>query len=514
MPDNSSSNKTIAKNSIFLSLRMVIVLLISLYTTRVILQILGVVDYGVYNVVCGFVAMFGFLNTSMSNGIQRFFNYEYGKNGEEGANSVYCTSIYIQALLAIIVVVIVEAFGLWYLHNKMVIPEDRMNAAEWVFQLAIFAFVINIMLAPFAAAVTAHEKFDFYAVVSVADALLKLGIVFLIQLVPADKLIVYGFFSTAVALFNFSIYFIYCKKKFTEIHFKREFDRNLFKDMLGFSGWNLFGSFSNVMEVQGINLVMNFFFGPVVNAARGVANQINSGVQSFVSNITVPVRPQVTQSYAKGDIQRTIGLTYGVSKMSCAIVLLLAIPASIEIDYILKLWLGDSIPDHTSTFTMLILLTSVISNLNAPISNVVHATGVMRDYQLFASLTRLCSIPLAYFLIKIYKIPELGLIAVFVMSTITHMVCLIIARKLVKFSIHEYLRVVVYPTMFILVVVVALVYPLHYFMQEGWLRLILVCILSFVLTGLSFFYIAFNKSERQLALQLIRPIVNMFKRIK
>ena len=412
------------------------------------------------------------------------------------------------------VIVVVEAFGLWYLHNKMVIPEERMVAAEWIFQLAILAFVINIMQAPFTAAVTAHEKFDFYAVVSVADALLKLGIVFLIKVVQSDKLIVYGFFSTAVAFLNISIYFAYCKKYFREIHFRHGLDKCLFKRMLGFSGWNIFGSFSNVMEVQGINLVMNFFYGPVVNAARGVANQINSGVQSFVGNITVPVRPQVTQSYAKGDIQRTMGLTYGVSKMSCAIVLLLAIPASIEIDYILKLWLGDAIPEHTATFTMLILLTSVVSNLNAPISNVVHATGIMRDYQLFASLTRLCSIPLAYFLIKFYDVPELGLMAVLVMSTATHLVSLIIARKLVHFSLREYFRVVVWPTLLILVVGVALVYPLHYLLQEGWLRLILVCVISFVVIGLSFFYIAFNKSERQLALQLLKPIVNIFKRNK
>ena len=370
------------------------------------------------------------------------------------------------------------------------------------------------MQAPYTASVLAHEKMDFYAVVSILDALLKLGMVIILSYLPGDRLILYGVIMFFINIANFFLYFFYCKRHFCEIKINMIFEKDLFKSMLGFSGWNLFGSFSNVMEVQGINLVMNFFYGPVVNAARGVANQINGGVQSFVGNITLPVRPQVTQSYAMGDIQRTMGLTYGVSKMSCAIVLILAIPASIEIDYILKLWLGDAIPEHTTTFTMLILLTSLVNNLNAPISNVVHATGIMRNYQLFASLTRLCSIPLAYLLIKTYDIPELGLIAVLVMSTATHLVCLIIAHRLVSFSLCEYFNIVIWPTLLILIVGIFLIYPLHIFMQESWLRLFLICVSSFVVIGLQFYYIAFNKSEKQLADQLMKSLVKPFKRNK
>ena len=512
MSNTSSSNKRIAKNSIFLSIRMVIVLLISLYTTRVILHVLGVVDYGVYNVVCGFVAMFVFLNTSMSNGIQRFFNYEYGKNGEDAANRVFCTSIYIQALLALFVVIIIEAFGLWYLHNKMVIPDDRMVAAEWIFQLAIVTFVIGIMQAPFAAAVTAHEQFNFYAIVSVLDAVLKLLIVYLIRLIPADKLVVYGILTTVVAIINLFLYVFYCKTKFSEIYFRRGLNKDLYKRMLGFSGWNLFGSFAGVMEGQGINLVMNFFYGPVVNAARGVANQINGGVQSFVQNITMPVRPQVTQSYAKGDKQRAMGLTYGVSKMSCAIVLVLAVPASIEIDYLLRLWLGDTIPAHTAPFTVLILLTSVINNLNAAVSNVVHAAGVMREYQLWGGLVRVCSVPIAFFLIKYYDIPELGFIAVLVTAATSHLACLIIARKIVGFSLREYFRLVVCPILLIFIISIVAVYPIHLFMHEGLFRLIIVSLASVIVISLAFYYLAFNPSERQLAAQLFKPILSFFKR--
>ena len=514
MIETSSSNRRIAKNSIFLSIRMVIVLLISLYTTRVVLSILGVVDYGVYNVVCGFIAMFAFLNTSMSNGIQRFFNYEYGKSGEDGANKVYCTSLYIQALLALIVVITVELFGLWYLHNKMVIPDDRLIAAEWIFQLAMITFVLGIMQAPFAAAVTAHEKFDFYAVVSVLDAVLKLVIVYLIRTIPADQLVVYGILTTCVALINIFLYYFYCKSKFKEIRFHRGVDKVLFKKMLGFSGWNLFGSFSGVMEGQGINLVLNFFYGPVVNAARGVANQINGGVQSFVHNITMPVRPQVTQSYAKGEIQRMMSLTYGVSKMSCAVVLLLAIPAGLEINYLLSLWLGDNVPNHTASFTILILLASIINNLNAAISGVVHATGVMRRYQLWGGLLRISSVPIAYFLIKYYDIPELGLVAVLFAAAVSHIASLIIARQIVHYSLREYFSLVVKPIVVVFIICLATLMPIHLFLSEGLLRLIVVSFASVVVVGISFYYIAFNTSERKLVLQLFKPMLKLIHKEK
>ena len=496
MSENSLSNKRIAKNSIFLSIRMIVVLAISLYTTRVVLHTLGVVDYGVYNVVCGFVLLFGFLNTSMSNGIQRFYNYEYGQRGEQGAQRVYCTSIVIQLLLAIIVVILVEFFGLWYLHNKMVIPSERMIAAEWIFQFAIISFVLGIIQAPYAAAVTAHERFDFYAIVSVIEAVLKLVIVFLLNIILLDKLVIYGMLVTIVGVIIFLIYYVYCKRCFNELSFRwSSFNRALFKDMIGFSGWNLFGSLSGVMEVQGINLVLNFFFGPIVNAARGIATQVNAGVLSFVSNITTPVRPQVTQSYARGEVQRTIALTYSVSKMSSAIILMLAIPASIEIDYILHLWLGNSIPEHAATFTVLVLITQLVNSLNAAISNVVHATGIMREYQLWCSIVRLLSIPVSLIVLKVYSTPELALISV-----------------LIPISLRGYIREVAWPVLFALIIGIGVVYLPHYFLSEGFVRLVLVCIISLVVVSLTFFYFVFNENERMLSVQLLKPIFSFFKR--
>lgn len=511
MSDNTASNKRIAKNTLFLSVRMVVVLIISLFTTRIVLQALGVVDYGVYNVVCGFVAMFSFLNTSMSNGIQRFFNFEYGRTGEEGANKVYCTSIYIQIAIALLIVLLIEPLGIWYLNHKMVIPQDRIVAAQWIFQFSVLSFVLGVLQAPFSAAVTAHERLDFYAVVSVLDAVLKFGIAFLVIAVAADKLIVYGVLMAFISVIDLAIYYIYCKKNFREVRFKRGFNNELFKSMLGFSGWNLFGSFSGVMADQGINLVLNFFFGPVVNAARGVANQVNGAVQAFVLNISMPVRPQVTQSYAVGNLSRTMNLTYSVSKITCAIVLVLAIPASLEIDILLKLWLGDNIPEHTAAFTIIILITSLITNLNWATSGVVHATGKMREYQVSGSLLRMCSVPLAFFILKYYKVPEIALLSVLLCQFLAHAVGLLVVRCLVKMSIRDYFSKVVLPIFMVMVISLALVWPLHLIMGEGFPRLIIISIVNVLLVSSLFYIFGFNQTEKDMVKRLFGKVLSKLK---
>lgn len=514
MQDNTPSNKRLAKNTLFLSIRMVIVLVINLFTTRIVLKALGVVDYGVYNVVCGFVAMFGFLNTSMSNGIQRFFNYEYGKNGVEGANKVYCTALHIQLILALIIIALTESLGLWYLNNKMVIPEGRMFAAEWIFQLSIVSFIFIIMQAPYTAAVMAHEKMDFYAIVSVLDAVLKLVVVLVLPLFGCDKLLLYGILFSLISVVNFCAYYIYCKKYFSEVNYRRIHDKELFKSMLGFSGWNLFGSFSGVMKEQGINLVINFFFGPIVNAARGVANQINGGLQSFVTNIKMPVRPQVVQSYAQGNLSRTMHLTYSISKLSCCILLMMAIPISLEIDYVLRLWLGANVPDHAGFFTIIILLTSLVSNLNSATSGVVHATGIMKDYQLWGSLISISSVPIAYVLLKFYPIPELALLAVMICSALGHFVCLFVVKRLVGMSISEYFKEVVWPIVIVLIISVVITYPVHHFMGSGFLRLCVVTLVSVISVALSLYFLALNEGERSLFTQMIKNAAIKLRLIK
>ena len=511
MSNNSSNNERIAKNSIFLSIRMVIVLGISLYTTRVLLQILGVEDYGVYNVVCGFVSMFGFLNGAMSNGIQRFYNFEYGKNGEDGANKVYCTAVLIQIILAIIIIILTESIGLWYLHRKMVIPADRMVAAQWIFQLAIVGFLFTIMQAPFTAAVIAHERMGFYAYISILDAILKLVIVFVLPRLNADQLVMYGLLMNLIIVINFMIFYIYCKKKFKEIKLHRYFNKQQFRSMLSFSGWNVFGTLSGVAQEQGVNLVINFFFGPIVNAARSVAAQVNSGMQSFVHNITQPVRPQVIQSYAKGEIDRTMHLTFSISKLSCCFLAIMAVPICVEIGYVMNIWLKGEVPEHAANFAIIVLITSLNSNLNSAVSTVVHATGNMKKYQLWGSLVKICCVPASFLVLLKYKEPELALLCVWFFNTIGHIVCLFILRTLVRFSIKEYLKEVVVPIFVVIVIGVLSTLPLHLLLSYGFMRFFSVVFVGVLSVVLSTYYIALNRSERIILKDLTCALLSKIK---
>lgn len=507
MSDNTSNNKRIAKNSIFMAIRMVFVLVLTFYTTRVILNILGVEDYGVYNVVCGFVSMFAFLNTSMSNGIQRFFNYELGKNGESGATKVFNTALLIQFILAIVIIVLTESLGIWYLHNKMVIPADRMFAAEWIFQFSILSFLFIIIQVPYTAAVMAHERLDFFAIISVLDAVLKLAIVFAIPLFPGDKLIVYGILFALISVLNFFLYVIYCKRNFKEIIFRIYFEKPLFLSMLGFSGWNIFGAMSGVMKEQGINLVLNLFFGPVVNAARGVAGQINGGLQSFVSNITVPVRPQVVQSYARGEYGRTMNLTYSVSKLSCCFLYLCSLPVALEIDYILKIWLGDTIPEHTNTFVIIVILTTFVNNLNAAVSGVVHASGKMMTYQTVCSFISMMCIPFAYFGLKAGLSPEFALIMVFLWTALSQAAALLILKRIVDYSIKTYLGKVILPLLSVIAITFWPSAIIRLLMQEGSARFFLVGFVSVLISAIGIYFIALDKTEKSLVKSMLNKIM-------
>lgn len=502
------ANNRLAKNSVFLSIRMVIVLAISLYSTRVLLRVLGVEDYGVYNVVCGFVSMFSFLNTSLSNGIQRFFNYEYGKNGIEGARLVYNTALIIQVLLAVIFVIVVESVGVWYIANKMVIPDGRLFAAQCIFQFVIASFVFNILQAPYIAAVMAHERLDFYSILSIADAFLKLAIVVILPYLKGDSLIWYGFLWMYISLLNWIVYYIYTKKNFEEIKLLKKRNTSLFTSMLGFSGWNIFGTLSSVLREQGLNLIMNLFAGTVVNAARGVAAQINGGIQSFVQNITTPVRPQVIQSYAQGNMSRTMGLTYSISKLSCYFVTMLAIPICFEIGSVLKVWLGTNIPDHTPAFAIIAIMCSYQGNLNSAISGVVHATGKMKDYQFWGSTVKLLSVPIGYILLKFGMMPESALLAVFIFDWVGHVTCLFILRKLVEFSIRDYLKKVMLPIVAVIVISIAFVSPIHFFIGNDLLRFIAVCLASVVIVFATAYCIGLQKNEKKLLREMIRSLLS------
>ncbi len=475
---------------------MVFVLLLGFYTTRVTLKALGVDDFGIYNVVCGFVSMFTFLNTSMSNGIQRFFNFELGKNGIDGARRVYVTSLVVQLLLLLLIVLLTETLGLWYLHNKMVIPPERLVAAQWIFQISVISFVLIIMQVPFNAAIMAHEHMNFYAFIGVLDAILKLVIVILIPFADVDRLVLYGFLLMLISLLNFVLAFVYARSHFVEIRIRPLFNKGLFRSMLSFSGWNIFGSFSGMMREQGLNMILNLFFGPVVNAARGVAYQVISGLQGFVVNVSTAIRPQMVQSYAQGNSARTINLMFSLSKFSISVLYIIAYPVLLEINYVLDLWLGGDVPDYTASFVVIVILITFLNNMNASLSAVVHATGKMCKYQVVSSFITLSSLPVAYYSLKLGCSPNSVFWISLIFTFFMQIASLLILRSIVFFSLSKYVRKVILP--FIFFVSISFPVPLipHYIMCDGFLRLFVVSAVSISTSLLLFYLVGLDSKEK------------------
>lgn len=508
MADNSASNKRIAKNSLYMSIRMIFVLLISLYTTRAVLKALGVEDYGVYNVVAGFVSMFAFLNNSMASATQRFFNFELGKHGEEGAQVVYNTSLFIHCFLAVLVVIVAIPVGLWYLHHKMVLPVGRMFAAECIFYFSAASLFLTIITVPFTAAVMAHEKMNFYAILGVLDAVLKLAIVLVLPFLSGDSLIWYGALFLSITLFNLVLYVGYCKQHFCEIRLDRQSPRHLIGPMLSFSGWGLLGSFAYILRNQGTDLLLNAFFGPVLNAAKGVATQVNGALNSFCSSILTPSRPQVIQSYSQGNYERTWRLTFSVSKLVTLFYYLMALPICIEINFILHLWLGDHIPAHTSWFVIIILITNTFGSLVAPMSTVIGATGKVKFYQVLSSCSNLLTIPLAYLFLKFNAVPEYVFVAMFITMVTNHLAGLIAAKRYTDFSYTAYTKRVLLPILYVISFTLPFGIVALFVIPEGIVRFLVVFSASVVIVGITTYFIGLDREEKSMVQQLISKVTH------
>ena len=360
------------------------------------------------------------------------------------------------------------------------------------------------MQSPFTAAVLAHEKMDFYALMSVVDILLKLVMVSILPLIKYDSLIMYGLLFSIISLIDLICYIVYCKHNFSEIKVRKTYTKSSFRSMLGFTGWNLTGSLSSVLREQGINLIINLFCGPVVNAARGVANQINNALVGLVQNMSVPSRPQVIQSYAQGNTERMINITYSVSKLCCCVASIIVIPLSFGMDFILNLWLGaDNVPDHTRSFTIIVLITSFQGMLNAPISTIIHATGNIKKYQLWGSCVKMISVPFAYILLKMRLAPEYALLSVLVFDYIGHYVCLLITRQQIALNLTDYIKRVLLPLIPPVSsgCIVALI--IKGLFEHGLVQFVLVVILSMTVSIIVSYYMCLSLKEKQLISQFV-----------
>lgn len=504
MSNNTANDKRIARNTIYLTIRMFFVLGVSLYTSRVILAALGIEDFGIYNVVGGFVTMFAFLNNAMTTGIQRFYNVELGKNGIAGANKVYITSLFSQLTLAVVILVIAESLGLWYMYNKMVVPDARFDAAVYIFHFFVFSLVINIMSVPYSAVIMAHEKMDYFAFVSIFDAVLKLGIALVVPHVSTDRLIAYGFLMLTITIVDLCLFVVYAKNKFEEIHFVKIFNGALFKSLLTFSGWNIFGKVAIMFKEQGLNMVLNIFFGPVVNAARGIAFQVNGALAGFINNINIAVKPQLTQAYAQGDCQRTFSLMFSMSKLCYIILLFMAVPVCMEIDFILQIWLGDNVPEYTNIFIILVIATTFINNLNAPVSFVVHAIGKMKKYQITTSAIELLILPVAYIILKMGGAPWVVFVVALFFVVIGQIISLKILKELEDYSIKYYLIDVILPLLIVSAGSTLASFIVFQVLSSGFLSLCLVTVVSSITILILSYLFVLNSSEKDTVKNIIR----------
>lgn len=377
---------------------------VTLYTSRVILQTLGIEDYGIYNVVAGFVTMLGFLHGAMSSATQRFIAFELGQSRNQNINGVFNMSMNIHILIAVLVFILGETIGLWFVKTQLTIPISRILAAQWVFHLSLLSFIITIISVPFNALVIANEEMGVFAAVSILDVTLKLLIVFILSLSGMDRLVLYALLSLAVTFIIFIVYKIYCKSKYPESRFTPYWDKQLFKTMLSYTGWNLWGNIASVMSGQGVNILLNMFFGPTVNAARAIAMQVSGALNSFVQNLQVAINPQIIKSYASQDLEYMHKLVYYSSKYNFFVLLLLALPVLNNIEFILPIWLGV-VPESTSIFTKLIILNILIDSLSPSLMTAAQATGRIKLYQFIVGGILLTNLPVSYLVLKVVNEP-------------------------------------------------------------------------------------------------------------
>lgn len=507
--DVSSNNKRIAKNTIFLYLRFGFVLLVSLYTVRVILNAIGVVDYGIYNVVGGFASMFGFFCTTMSTATQRFYNFEIGKNGYDAVTKVFNSAIRIQILFSIIVFVLGEVIGVWYVNYKMVIPEERLTVANWIYQFSLFSLMFTIVQVPFSAAIMAFERMNFYAVVGIVDVIFKLLIAVIISQTSSERLWLYGFLLFVISIINFILYIYYCKKNLPPIRFEARYDTQLRNEMFSFSGWNVFGTFSYMMRNQGLNVLINAFFGATINAANGIAGQVSGALQTFTSNIVIAFKPQLTQAYAKGEYVRTKQLFFVMSKISYALMLVLAVPIILEMNYVLHLWLGAELPEYTVSFSILTVISITISVLHTPIVQVVHATGKIKKFQIWTACIILLILPISWILLKIGMTPNSiywTTIAVFIFN---QMVGLWLLRGCFVYRYIDYLKAVVFPCVCFTLSLIVIPYYSLSLLPESFMRLIMICMESLIVGVCLTFFIILNREERKQIKNLIKKNIRI-----
>ena len=496
MLDNSSSNKRIARNTLLLYARMLLLLIVSLYTSRIVLATLGIEDYGLYNVVGGIVTMFAFLNSAMGNSSHRYIAFALGKGDEEELRGVVGFTCMIHWIVAGIILVLSETVGLWFLQNKMIIPDGRMNAAIWVYQFSVVACMVKVISVPFNAMIIAHEKMGAFAFISILDAILKLLIVFLIQITSKDRLIIYAALILFVELLNRFIYQIYCIRHFDEakrIRFKRI---PQMKDMTSFAGWSLVGNLAYIGYTQGLNILLNIFFGTVVNAARGVAVQVQGVVKGFVTNFQTAINPQIIKSYAQNDYNRLHSLVFASSKFSFYLLYCMVLPIAIEADVLLNVWLKE-VPESAALFTRLTLFILLVDPLSNPIDKANQATGKIRTYQIVEGGSLLLIVPIAYLVLRTGGKPySVFIVQMAVMYLVQFFRLFLVCHK-IQMSKREYITRVILRVMLVAIVSAIIPVVLYFSLPVSFYSFFIIVFISIVSVLLSAYSFGLTTREKE-----------------
>ena len=506
----SDNNKRIAKNTLLLYFRMLFMMVVSLYTSRVILNALGVEDFGIYNVVGGVVAMFTVISGSLSAAISRFITYELGKGDQSKLNKIFSASVTIQLLLSLIIVVLIESVGVWFLNAKMTIPADRMAAANWVLQFSIITFVINLISVPYNAAIIAHERTSAFAYISILEAVCKLAIAFLIMVSPMDKLVFYAILMCVVSVIVRFTYGHYCKKHFTECIYHFHWDKDILKKMFGFAGWNFIGASSAVLRDQGVNIVINIFCGPAVNAARGISSQVNSAIMGFVNNFMTALNPQITKSYASGDHKYMMTLIFQGARLSFYILLLLSLPVILNAHYILKLWLSN-VPEHTELFVQLILICAMGESLSNTMVTAMLATGNIRNYQIVVGGLQMLNLPVSYVCLRLGCMPESVLIVAIVISQCCLAARLYMLRGMIGLSSIQYIKNVYFNIIIVALLSLSVPAILSRYMEESFLSFVVLSLVAVICTIAVEFYVGCNGKERAFVIEKIENVLQKLK---
>lgn len=500
---NYNRNSVLAKNTLMLYIRMLVLMLISLYTSRLVLNLLGITDYGLYNVVGGMVVMFSFLEGTMATSCQRFLNFEMGRGKSNNLRSVFNTTIHLHLWMVVVVIFLSETIGLWFLNSQMHYPESRAMAVNYIYQFSLLICIIRLMTIPFRAAVIAHEKMSIFAYLSVVNGLLQLVLVVGLFYVSVDRLIFYGLALVFIRLSDFLLYFIYCKRNFDEIAVYRKVNKEGLKELFSFARWNVVSDIAYVLNNHGVNILLNIYFGPTVNAARGIGSRVLVAVHDFIYNFQTAVVPQITKSYAANEIDRLHKLITITSKVSFFLLILIMNPLLLETDMILRLWL-KILPDYAVVFVRIILITKMVEVMAGSLTHAIRATGNIKFFQMVMSFTSIMTFILSYILLYKGYSPECVYFSALLFAIVAQIMRVYIVLPKIGMNYVDYIKDVLVRSYIVFIASIMVTLVIYSNMNQGFLRLLSLIISNVVVVASLACLFGLNTTEKRAFVYMIK----------